>query len=101
MIVYNVTFFYLPQLSDGVRSWLSETWMPAATAAGCHPPMALAMDNPDPELHRLAVQAYFKDMAAMQSFFENEGALLFGDMQSRFGGENELAHPTVMTRIDL
>lgn len=101
MIVYNVTFFYLPRLADGVRSWLSETWVPAAAAAGCQAPMALAMDNPDPDLHRVAVQAYFADEASLQSFVDNEVALLLGDMQARFGRENVLAHPTVMTCIDL
>ncbi len=101
MIVYNVTFFYPPQLAARVHSWLSQSWVPAAAAAGCMPPLALSMDSPQEGVERMAVQSYFATAEAAEAFAAREASLLVDDMQARFGAQTVVAYPTMMTQIEL
>ncbi|MDE7389292.1 MAG: DUF4286 family protein [Muribaculaceae bacterium] len=101
MTIYNVTFFYPPHLADGVRRWLAEAWMPAADAAGCKPPSALAMESAQEGVERLAVHCHFRSRSEADAFAAREASLLVEDMQSRFGAQSVMAFPTVMEEISL
>lgn len=100
MTVYNVTFFYPPHLTEGVHQWLAETWIPAATVAGCKPPVALAMESAE-GVERLAVHCHFRSRTEADAFATREASLLVEDMQARFGAQSVMAFPTVMEEISL
>lgn len=99
--VYNVTFFYPPQLEGAVRRWLAEVWIPAATVASGARPMALALEQTQPDVESTAVQSVYATDGDARKFAETRVVELIDDMQRRFGAQSVMAFPSIMTEVEL
>lgn len=100
MVLLNTSFFFIPQISQGVRVLLRTEWLPACQSCGSGEPVCLQMPD-EPGVERLAIQTPFASRAEAEQFLNEVLAPIAGRITRQFGAEAFTAFSTIMDIIEL
>lgn len=100
-MIYNTTFFFEPRIEPEVRRALAEEWVPAVSALGSAEPLCLLLADQGDGVCRIAIQATFATAENLEEFAREVAPQILERLTDRFGQEQLLAMPSIMTPITL
>lgn len=100
-MIYNVTFFFEPNIEHEVRRALAAEWLPAVRELGSYEPLCLLLADQGDGICRIAVQATFASAENLEEFAQDVAPQILERLTCTFGQERLLAMPSIMTPITL
>lgn len=100
-MIYNTTFFFEPRIEHEVREALAAEWLTACRALGEGEPLCLLLADQGDGVCRIAIQTTFASAENLEHFAEEVTPQILKSLTDRFGQEQLLAMPSVMTPITL